>query len=303
MDIANLRLFVALARNLHFGRTSQEMHMSPSAVSRAIQRLEEELGHSLLVRDNRSAQLTESGQIFLEYALDQIKRYEALQRDLEGSAGILRGSLSLFASVTASQSILPEVLSDFRRRHPEIHIQLETGYAVNAITKLSEGIDVVVAALPSQTSEDDEALEKQIIMSIPLRTVVPVAGEIARQFGSHGSPEADWSSLPLILPSSGQVRQNINTWLRDRQIQPNVYAEVPGNEAILSLVALGCGVGFVPELVIRESPLVDKVRIVESGPALEDFHVGFCTRKKSLAVSPIIRTFWASIPTDRSTIP
>ncbi len=268
--------------------------MSPSAVSRAIQRLEEHLGHTLLVRDNRSAQLTDAGQIFLEYALDEIKRFEALQRDLEGSAGVLRGSLSLFASVTASQSILPGVLTDFRRRFPEIHIQLETGYAVNAMSKLSEGIDVVVAALPSGGLED-EALEKQIIMSIPLQTVVPVSGNISREFGvDNASP--DWRSLPLVLPSTGQVRKNINAWLRDQEISPNVYAEVPGNEAILSLVALGCGVGFVPELVVRESPLADKVRVVASGPDLEDFHVGFCTRKKNLDVSPVIRAFWDSIP-------
>lgn len=294
MDISSLRLFITLARNLHFGKTSQEMHMSPSAVSRAIQRLEEQLCHALLVRDNRSAQLTEAGQVFLEYALEAVKRYEALQRDLEGSAGVLRGTLTLFASVTASQSILPDVLSDFRSRHPEIHIQLETGYAVNALSRLSEGIDVVVAALPANDEHQDEALEKQIIMSIPLRTVAPVSGEISRQLDARAD-DIDWSSVPLILPSIGQVRQNVNTWLRERQLVPNVYAEVPGNEAILSLVALGCGVGFVPDLVVRESPLADKVRIIESGPALEEFHVGFCTRRKSLAVSPVIRAFWESI--------
>ena len=71
---------------------------------------------------------------------------------------------------------------------------------------------------------------------------------------------------------------------------------MPGNEAILSLVALGCGVGFVPELVIKDSPLADQVEVLEDGPDLENFHVGFCTRRKSLAASPVIRAFWESIP-------
>ena len=102
--------------------------------------------------------------------------------------------------------------------------------------------------------------------------------------------------MPLILPSSGQVRKNVDAWLRDEHIVPNVYAEVPGNEAILSLVALGCGVGFVPELVVNDSPLMAQVKVIDSGPELEDFHVGFCTRAKSLEVSPIIRAFWDSIP-------
>ena len=122
MDIPSLKLFITLSRNLHFGKTSEEMHMSPSAVSRALQRLEDQLGHSLLVRDNRSAQLTEGGQVFLEYALEMVKRWEALQRDLKGKSAVLRGQLTLFASVTASQSILPAVLSEFRKQYPKIHI-------------------------------------------------------------------------------------------------------------------------------------------------------------------------------------
>jgi len=289
MDVATLKLFITLARNLHFGRTSEEMHMSPSAVSRAIQRLEDQLGHELLVRDNRSAQLTEAGQIFLEYALETVRRWDELQRNLEGRSEVLRGQLSLFASVTASQSILPRVLTHFRERYPEIHIQLETGYAVNALSKLSEGIDVVVAALEDS---EDEQLEKRIIMSVPVRTVVPVSGS----FSSLASgTQVDWSEIPLVLPSSGQVRRSVDSWLRNGNVVANVYAEVPGNEAILSLIALGCGVGFVPELVVNDSPLKDQVRMVEAGPVLEDFHVGFCTRRRNLEVSPIITAFWDSI--------
>jgi len=107
------------------------------------------------VRDNKSAQLTEGGQIFLEYALEIVKLWEVLQRDLEGKSAVLRGQWTLFVSVTASQSILPKVLSDFRKQYPEIHIQLETGCAVNALSKLIQGIDVVVAALPVCGREHD----------------------------------------------------------------------------------------------------------------------------------------------------
>ena len=80
----------------------------------------------------------------------------------------------MFASVTATQSILPDVLSEFRKQYPEIHIQLETGYAVNALSKSTDGIDVVVAALPVDGRERDEQFEKRVITSIPLQTVAPV---------------------------------------------------------------------------------------------------------------------------------
>jgi LysR family positive regulator for ilvC len=82
MDIPSLKLFITLLRNLRFGKTSEEMQRSPSAVSQALQRIEDQLVHSLLVRDNRSAQLTEEGQVFLEYALGIVKRWEVLKPDL-----------------------------------------------------------------------------------------------------------------------------------------------------------------------------------------------------------------------------
>lgn len=265
--------------------------MSPSAVSRSVQRLEEELGYPLLVRDNRSVQLTEQGQVFLEYALDVTQRYELLRHELSNSSEVLRGQLTLFASVTASMSILPNVLSEFRERYPEIHIQLETGYAVNALSKLAEGIDVVVAAL---TEEEDERYVKRILTSIPIDTVAPATGALTNYVTQ--TTQVDWSTVPMILPSTGQTRENINTWLKQEGITANVYAEVAGNEAILALVALGCGIGFVPRLVVNDSPLSEKVKVITGGPRLTEFQVGFCTRRKNLAVSPIIRAFWESIP-------
>jgi len=289
MDIDTLSLFVGLSRNLHFGKTSEQYHISPSALSRAMQRLEQDVGHRLLNRDNRSVSLTAQGEIFREFAIDTVTRYERLQVELGISERRLSGKLTLFASVTASQSILPNVLARFRDEYPDIQIQLETGYAVNALQRLREGCDVVVAAL---SRGEDAQLVKRIIMSIPILTIAP-AGKNAILHLS--TTRMDWSRVPLILPSTGQARDNIDEWLRKQRIRPTIYSEVPGNEAILSLVALGCGVGFVPKLVLENSPLADKVRILRNGPALTDFHVGFCTRKRNLDTSPLVRAFWETI--------
>jgi LysR family positive regulator for ilvC len=204
--------------------------------------------------------------------------------------GRLSGKISVFASVTASQSFLPTVLSRFRSSYPDIHLQLETGYAVNALQRLEEGIDVVVASL---SPDGDSRLVQRIIMSIPIITIVPATDcEASRQIEKD---VIDWSQVPLILPVSGKPRENIDEWLARRNISPNIYSEVDGNEAVVSMVALGCGVGFIPELVVEKSPLMPQVRILRSGPGLEDFHVGFCTRKKKLEVSPLIQAFWETI--------
>lgn len=285
MDIDHLEMYVGLCRNLHFGRTSEQFHISPSALSRAIRRLETDVGHRLLYRDNRSVTLTPQGEIFRQFAVDTIARREQLQVELGLSEHRLTGKLTLFASVTASQSILPDILGRFRERYPDVQIQLETGYAVNALQRLREGCDVVVAALPVA---DDDDLEKRILVSIPIITVVPKADAVAGLSGK----EVDWSSVPLVLPSIGQARDNIDTWFREQGVRPNVYGEVAGNEAILSLVALGCGVGFVPRLVLESSPLANRISEFPNGPTLSDFHVGFATRRKNLEASPLVRALF-----------
>lgn len=285
MDIEHLEMYVGLCTNLHFGRTSAQFHISPSALSRAIRRLETDVGHQLLYRDNRSVRLTPQGEIFRQFAIDTIARWEQLQVDLGLSEERLTGKLTLFASVTASQSILPDVLSRFRRQYPDVQIQLETGYAVNALQRLREGCDVVVAALPQ--GEDDE-LEKRILVSIPVVTVMPGNGNVPGLTGEA----IDWSRVPLVLPSTGQARDNVDAWLREQGVRPNVYSEVAGNEAILSLVALGCGVGFVPRLVLESSPLAERVSVLPNGPTLSDFHVGFATLRKNLETSPLTRALF-----------
>ena len=72
MDYDALKLFLRLSHTLHFGKTSQECYMSPSTLSRAIQRLEDEIGYSLFIRNNRHVALTTKGEQFRKYAIDTL---------------------------------------------------------------------------------------------------------------------------------------------------------------------------------------------------------------------------------------
>jgi LysR family positive regulator for ilvC len=292
MDYDALRLFLHLSRTLHFLRTSRACHVSPSALSRTIQRLERETGWPLFERDRRSVRLTPAGTRFAEHARETLERWEGLQRTLRDPRGALSGTIVVFASVTACQTFLPELLSDFRRRHPDIHIQLETGYAADALERLAEGhVDVSVAAIPSQVPR---ALVARVLLHTPLVFAAPRAAcEVERLCHRRPLP---WAELPVVLPSSGQARESADRWFRRRRIVPQVYGEIAGSEAILALVSLGCGVGIVPRIVLEESPLASKVRVLEpeaGGEALGEFRVGVCTQRKKLT-SPLVRALWES---------
>jgi LysR family positive regulator for ilvC len=293
VDYDALRLYVHLARTLHFLRTSQECHVSPSALSRTIQRLEREAGWPLFERDRRSVRLTAAGARFAEHARDTLDRWERLRRDLRGRADTLEGTIAIFASVTACQSFLPDVLSGFRQRYPEIHIQLETGYAADALGMLAEGrVDVAVAALPPRVPP---ALVARVLLHTPLVFAAPAARcEVERLTRMRPLP---WTELPVVLPAAGLARESADRWFKRRRIAPRLYGEVPGSEAILSLVSLGCGVGIVPRLVLDKSPLRPNVRVLPVGREAADlgeFRVGVCTARRKLA-SPLVHAFWESL--------
>jgi LysR family positive regulator for ilvC len=297
MDYDALRLFLHLSRTLHFARTSRECHVSPSALSRTVQRLEAEAGATLLERDRRSVRLTPEGARFAEHARDTLDRWARLAGELAGRRDALTGSIAIFASVTACQSFLPELLSAFRQRHPDIHIQLETGYAADALERLAEGrVDVSVAAVPARVPP---SLVARVLLHTPLVFAAPRAAcEVERLCHRRPLP---WSDLPIVLPASGQAREAADRWFRRRRVEPAVYGEVPGSEATLALVSLGCGVGIVPRIVLDESPLRAKVRILEpdaGADPLGEFRVGVCTQRKKLR-SPLVRAFWESLAATR----
>jgi LysR family positive regulator for ilvC len=290
MDFDALRQFLDLSRSLHFGQTSRHCHISPSALSRSMQRLEHELGAQLLRRDNRGVELTAAGARLQRYASEALAGYDALREQLQRKREHLRGALSLFCSVTAAHSFLPTLLSRFRQSYPDVTIRLETGYAVSALQMLQDDrVDVTVAALPERIGR---SLLARPITYTPLLFTAPRAEcEVSRMVERD---PIDWAAVPMILPETGVGRQSIDRWFRARGISPRVYGEVSGNEAALSLISLGCGVGIVPGLVMDKSPLRSQVRSLEVRPRLPDFRVGVCTKRKNLS-SPIVLAFWESI--------
>jgi LysR family positive regulator for ilvC len=287
METRDLELFCDLAETLSFAGSSERKHISRSGLSRAIQRLEEEVGARLFVRDNRHVALTPAGERFLPSAGATLRSLaEARAEAIGESDGVLRGVIELYASVTACYAVLPPLLAEFRKEHPEAQIHLRTGDAARAVAEVrDERAQISVAALPPRL---ERHLIAQRVTTTPLRLVAPTEGAVASLMERSPIP---WPEVPLILPESGLARERVDRWLRRRAIRPNIYAEVSGNEAIIAMVGLQLGVGVVPELVIEKSPVKGKLKVLEPGPSLEPYEVGIVARRRSLQV-PVVRAFW-----------
>lgn len=280
-----LNQFVKLAEGLHFGRASEASHVSPSALSRSIQRLEEELGVALFERNNRSVSLTHAGQLFLGYARDSLGDWEAIRNTLMEQSGELHGEISMYCSVTASYSFLFEILTQFRQDHPHIEIKLHTGDPEDAISRvLSGNEDIAIGIKPNKSPAG---------LAFKLIAVSPLVFIASSQ--APDQPDViDWTRSPMILSERGLARSRADEWFRARGARANIYAQVAGNEAIVSMVSLGFGIGVVPQIVLDNSPLKNKVRVLDVEPGLEAFDVGLFTQEKKLS-NPIINAIWSQL--------
>ena len=287
MDIHALKLFLHLAGSLHFGKTSEAVHLSPSAVSRAVKRLEEEVGHPLFIRDRRSVHLTDIGVAFVHYAQESVGGWERFRDSLAQHDEELRGELMLYASVTATYGVLSDLFTRFRTLHPKVHLRLETGDSAHALDKVLDGsADIAVAVRPVDLPRNVQFLT---VTTTPLVFIGPiVACDVATMVDQDPIP---WNTTPIILAEQALSRRRVEEWFRRRGIRPNVYAEVGGHEAILAMVRLGCGVGAVPEIVIDNSLFKDDVRKLDVNPTLPPYEVGLCVHLRKIN-SPVVSAFW-----------
>ena len=282
-----LHQFVELTRTLHFGRAARACHVSPSTLSRSVQRLEDQLGEPLFEREHHRVTLTPAGEQFRRHALAVIDEWHRYDTERAAARGELNGTVHMYCTVTAAQSIVPDLLGRLRRAHAGIRIEIETGYASDAIEQLRGGeIDASIAALPDRLPVGVASRE---LTTTPVVFVAPtVDGPVRDLVTRH---RVGWSAVPLVLPAHGLARDYADDWLTRRGVDPNIYAEIEGHEAILALVALGCGVGVVPKLVLEKSALRDRISELTVKPPLRPFRLALCVRERSLA-NPVIRALW-----------
>ncbi|MFD5555582.1 HTH-type transcriptional activator IlvY [Streptomyces sp. NPDC127068] len=272
-----LRVFLHLAGTLNFGRTSLDCHLSPATLTRTVQRLEVRAGARLFDRGPRGVALTTEGQRFRQYAaraLDLWHEYRAGHADPVE----LTGTLGVFATVTACQTLLPDLLAPFRAAHPQVRIDLRTGDAATALARLDEGeVDIAVAGVPVRVPDP---LASRTVARTPLVFVT-----------ARDRPDPELTG-PFVLPRRGLVREAAQRWFRAHARTVRISAEPDGHEGLLALVALGCGTGVVPRLVLDHSAVRDVLTVVPVEPEPEALTIGLCVRRVDLR-RPLVSALWS----------
>jgi LysR family transcriptional regulator, positive regulator for ilvC len=287
VDLHALAAFQSLASTLHFGKAAREANLSTSALSRMIQRLEQETGERLFIRDNRAVSLTRAGVLFRGFAREVLEGWEELEGSLAVERKALRGELRIYCSVAASYTVLSDLVRAFRPAHPSVHIRLATGDPADAVERVQSGqADIAVAAMPDTLPR---GVRFRSVAVSPLEFIAPtVACEAAALVKG---PTIQWARVPMVLTTAGLSRRRVDAWMRARRVRPRVDAEVSGHEAVISMVRLGCGVGVVPRIVLERFAAKGEVRVLDVAPPLEPYVVGLCAHARRLA-SPVVKAFW-----------
>ncbi|MEU8147117.1 LysR family transcriptional regulator [Nonomuraea sp. NPDC048901] len=176
MDIQQLRYFVAVAGELHFGRAAERLHVTSSPLSRRIRELEKELGKDLFDRGYHQVELTAFGRAFLEPARDVLARFDALA-DLAAGPAVVAPAVRVGATPLAPTQVLDLVLETFARVSPgiELPVSLEPSAGLLALLA-AHRLDIAVVHLPVDAPGLDSLALAEYSFAIAMRADDPLAG-------------------------------------------------------------------------------------------------------------------------------
>jgi DNA-binding transcriptional LysR family regulator len=247
MELRQLRYFSAVARHRHFTRAADELHVTQSALSQQVRRLEEELGVELLRRETRGVALTAAGEDLLVRADAILAEAARARADMDAHAGLLRG-VARVAADAAGTLVLPAALAGFHRLHPGIRIGLREGGAGEVAQLVRTGaVDLGVASLPAGAVPDGVAATP--LAEEPLHAIVAPDDPLAA-----GGELDVWAlrERPFVLPAPATaLREAVVAACEAAGFGPVPLFEVGDPAAVRQLVHAGLGVSLVPASWLR----------------------------------------------------
>lgn len=290
LELRQLRYFVAVAEENHFGRAAARLHMTQPPLSQAIQSLEAALGTPLFSRTRRSIMLTPAGAALLPEAQRLLQQAAALPDLARRAASGESGLLSLSFVSTADYSLLPPLLREFRERYPQAQIDLREATSDVQIDDLMQGrIDagLLIPPLPDKAKTE---LDYLTILSEPLILAMPQDMKNMKGLKKRGVSLTSLPDMPLIVfprRISPAFHDAILATFRDAGITPHIGQEAIQMQTIVGLVSAGMGIALVPQSVSNlQRPGVEYRSLSGKVPTVE---TGIAWRRDN--ASPILRTF------------
>jgi DNA-binding transcriptional LysR family regulator len=275
LELRQLRYFVTVAEELHFGRAAKRLHMTQPPLSQTIQALEEILGAALFVRSRREVSLSAAGQALLPEARRLLDQAQGLPELARRAAGGEAGRLALAFVSSADYSVLPPFLRAYRAAFPQVQISLREATSDLQLDDLLHGRIDAGLLIPPLSERVRVDLDYLPVLSEPLILAAPAGLDALKPPGPVRL--AALPPLPLIIfprAIAPALHDAIVGVFGAAGITPAIGQEAIQMQTIVGLVSAGMGIALVPQSVsnlmrpgVEYRPLADPTPLVETGLA------------------------------------
>jgi DNA-binding transcriptional LysR family regulator len=254
LNLERLRTIDALARHGSVSGAAEGLHITTSAVSQQMSKLEREVGQRLLAKNGRGVRLTDAGRLLAEHAARILSQVELAQSDLEAHRGQVAGELRLSAFPTAARGLFPAALAALRAEHPDLRVrsrELEPEHGVRGVVRGDLDLAVVLDWYNKPMPVPDGLVKAQLLDD-PADVAMPAGHRLADRAEVD---LAEFADDEWVTWGEGEFcHEWLMFTLRSKGIEPNVVHRAAETHTQFGLVAAGLGVCIAPLLGRRPIP-------------------------------------------------
>ena len=274
--LRQLQFFIAAAEAGSVTGAARALSISQSSVTEAIRALEDDLGVPLFDRQARGLEITHKGSAFLRHARQILADVATARAAFRDETATTRGRLSLGVTSLVAGYVLSDILSRFRRAHPQVELNVTEDNG-DYLQHLLIGGELDVAVLLTSSVKDRMALHVETLVVSPYRLWLPLGHPLAQQ---EAIALEDMAGQPLIQLMVDEIEESTRRLTAALPVKPQVAFRTRSVEAVRSLVATGAGLAILPSLVYRPWSLEgDRIEIRDVSGDLPSVQVGLAWRR------------------------
>ncbi|MEX2606478.1 MAG: LysR family transcriptional regulator [Kiritimatiellia bacterium] len=249
MELHQLRYFIAVSETGSFSRGAERCGITQPSLSQQILKLESELGQRLFDRLGRSVQMTPSGRILLPRAQRILAEVNSASNAVQQDVDQGKGSLTIGAIPTIAPFLLPEALSELRKRFPDSELQIREDTTDNLVRMLVRAeIDCAIMSPPvvEPHLKQENLFTEDLFALLPKKHPLAATGEL--KVSMLDGQDA------IVLQPMHCLSSQVDAFCNEANVSRNVSCTTSQLSTLYNLVALGMGLSLVPEMFVKKAP-------------------------------------------------
>lgn len=293
-NLPSYRIFYTVAQTGNISKAAKELYISQPAISKSIQKLEENVGCKLFSRSSRGVVLTEEGRLLFDHVSAAFETLDLGEEKLRRSIELGVGHLKIGVSSTLCKYILLPYLKEFIRQNPHISISI-TCHSTNDTLKLLEDnkIDIGLVGKPENLKNIHfDYLEE-------IEDIFVATKDYIRNLRARGVQKDQIlsSSTLMLLDKNNMTRQYIDDYLQENQIQVRDSIDISSMDLLIDFARIGVGVACVIKSFVKNDLADGSLVEIPLGIPIHKREVGFAYRtgsKPSKSLAEFIRFYQSS---------